>query len=216
MITRLMDSNIDGFLVRSAGQFEMVKDCGKEITIDYSLNAFNHEAVAYWQEAGANTVCLSVEANLQEINQMGNPNCEMVVYGYLPLMKTQQCPVGNYLGDKDGTQYCSRRNDGGLYFLRDRKEVNFPLMTDCSNCVCMILNSKPLFTLKFYDEVLETVTGSVRLDFTKEGPGRTAKIAKVYAEMTKDVKKQSLEAHSLLEEMRERGSTKGHFFRGVE
>ncbi len=216
MLERLRNTNIDGFLVRSAGQFAMVKDSGKKITVDYTLNVMNEEGVAFWKQQGADEVCLSVEANLQEINVMGDKDCEMVVYGYLPLMKTQQCPIGNYAGGKDGHFYCSEKNNTELYFLRDRMGMKFPLMTDCERCVCTVLNSKPLFTLKFYDEILESVTGSVRLEFTKEGAGRAARIAKAYAEMTQDPKKISTETRNLLEEMREKGNTKGHFFRGVE
>lgn len=147
---------------------------------------------------------------------MGDKDCEMVVYGYLPLMKTQQCPIGNYAGGKDGHKYCTERNNEDLYFLRDRKGVKFPLMTDCERCVCTILNGKPLFTLKFYDEILESTTGLVRLDFIKEGPGRTERIAKAYGEMTADVERMSPATRNLLGEMSEKGNTKGHFFRGVE
>ena len=216
MIDMLINSEIDGFLVRSAGQFDQVKGSGKKIVVDYNLNAMNRQTVEYWKEQGADNVCLSVEANLQEINQMGDRECEMVVYGYLPLMKTQQCPIGNYAGGKDGHKYCSERNNEDLYFLRDRKGVKFPLMTDCERCVCTILNGKPLFTLKFYDEILESTTGYVRLDFTKEGPGRTEKIARAYGEMTADVERISPATRNLLGEMSEKGNTKGHFFRGVE
>ncbi|MBR5590036.1 MAG: U32 family peptidase, partial [Anaerotignum sp.] len=189
MIDMLMNSDIDGFLVRSAGQFDQVKGSGKKIVVDFNLNAMNRQTVEYWKEQGADNVCLSVEANLQEINQMGDKDCEMVVYGYLPLMKTQQCPIGNYVGGKEGHKYCSERNNEDLYFLRDRKGVKFPLMIDCERCVCTILNGKPMFTLKFYDEILESTTGYVRLDFTKEGPGRTEKIARAYGEMTADVER---------------------------
>lgn len=215
-IERLKKSDIDGFLVRSAGQFAMIKDSGKKITMDYTLNVMNEEGVAFWREQGADEVCLSVEANLQEINAMGDEKCEMVVYGYLPLMKTQQCPIGNYVGGKEGHFFCSEKNQTELYFLRDRKGMKFPLMTDCERCVCTVLNSKPLFTLKFYDEILESVTGSVRIDFTKEGPGRAAKIIKAYGEMTQNPNIISAETRNLLEEMKEKGNTKGHFFRGVE
>ena len=96
----LKESNIDGFLVRSPGQFKMVSKTGKEITIDYSMNVLNQESVSFWLKQGANNVCVSVENNLQEINAIANKNYEMVVYGYLPLMITQQCPIGNYAGGK--------------------------------------------------------------------------------------------------------------------
>lgn len=216
MFSRLVESGIDGFLVRSAGQFAQAKASGKKIVTDYNLNTMNAEAVAYWREQGADNICLSVEANLQEINAMGGKDCEMVVYGYLPLMKTQQCPIGNYAGGKDGRRYCTERGNEDLYFLRDRKGVKFPLLTDCERCVCTILNGKPLFTLKFYDEILESAAGYVRMDFTKEGRGRTERIARAYGEKTADCEKTSPLVRELLGEMGERGSTKGHFFRGVE
>ena len=216
LVQKLIESEIDGFLVRSAGQFDHVKDSGKKITVDYNMNMINRQAVEYWKGKGADRVCLSVEANLSEINAMGDKDCEMVVYGFLPLMKTQQCPIGNYVGGKNGGRYCSERFSEDLYFLRDRKGEKFPLMTDCERCVCTILNGKPLFTLKFYDEILESTTGSVRLDFTKEGPGRAERIAKAYGEMTADCHRMSADTRNLLGEMSEKGSTKGHFFRGVE
>lgn len=147
---------------------------------------------------------------------MADSSCEMVVYGYLPLMTTQQCPIGNFAGEKHSGQYCKKRWNQDLYFLRDRKGEKFPMMTDCERCVCSILNGKPLFALKFYDEVLDNAVGSVRLNFTKEGPARVERIVRAYAEMTKDTAHCSAETRALLQQMSEKGSTKGHFFRGVE
>ena len=215
-LQRFLESDLDGFLVRSAGQLGAVKNSGKKITADYNLNVVNREAVLFWQEQGADNVCLSVENNLQEIRAMADCSCEMVVYGYLPLMTTQQCPIGNFAGEKHSGQYCKKRWNQDLYFLRDRKGEKFPLMTDCERCVCSILNGKPLFALKFYDEVLDNAVGSVRLNFTKEGPARVERIVRAYAEMTKDTAHCSAETRALLQQMSEKGSTKGHFFRGVE
>lgn len=215
-IQLLKQSNIDGFLVRSSGQFFDIANTDKKITIDYTMNVLNGESIDFWQQKGADTVCLSLENNLQEINAMANKQCEMVVYGYLPLMVTQQCPIGNYTGGKTNGIYCSEKDNDSLYFLKDRKGMKFPLMTDCKQCICTILNGKPLFTLKFYDEILESATGTVRLIFTKEGAKRTQRILNAYAEMTEDCTIQSGETRILLHEMNEKGSTKGHYFRGVE
>ncbi|WP_317853684.1 DUF3656 domain-containing U32 family peptidase [Chakrabartyella piscis] len=216
LISRVMEKDVDGFLIRSAGQLAQVKNSGKKIVVDYTLNVMNEEGVNFWKQQGADVVCVSVESNLEEINQYADADCQMVVYGYLPLMKTQQCPIGNFVGGKEGNLYCSEKNSGELYFLKDRKDMKFPLHPDCESCVCTILNSKPMFTLKFYNEILESVTGTVRLDFTKEGGARTNKVAKAYAEMTDNWEKVSDATRVLLDEMNDRGNTKGHFFRGVE
>lgn len=215
-VDKLKESNIDGFLVRSPGQFHEVLATGKKITVDYNMNVFNKDAVGFWRKSGADTICVSAELNLQEINGMAEEDCEMLVYGYLPLMTTHQCPVGNFAGGKTEGMYCSERGNEDIYFLKDRKGMKFPLMTNCKQCVCSVLNGQPLFTLKFYNEILYSTTGSVRLLFTKEGPIRTERILRAYGEMTNDCSQPSLETKILLEEMSEKGSTKGHYFRGVE
>ncbi len=214
-IEKLKTSDIDGFLVRSLGEYNLVCDSGKKISIDFSMNVFNSEAVRYWNSKNVETICISPELNIKEINSISDEKCEMLGYGYLPLMTTSQCPIGSFDGGKEAGMYCSKRFNKDLYFLKDRKGMKFPLMPDCKQCVCQILNGKPLFTLKFYDEIAETSTGYIRLLFTKEGPAKTERILNAYCDIVLD-RDISPETKILLTEMSEKGSTKGHFFRGVE
>ncbi len=213
---KLKDSSIDGFVARSGGEYIWAKGTGKAVIADYSLNAFNREAVLFWEDLGADVVTVSPESNIQEICSMGDDKCEMLVYGYLPLMTTHQCPVGAFDGDKDDTIFCRERFHTDSYFLKDRKGIKFPLMTDCSQCICYVLNSKPLFTLKFFDELLASPVKRVRLSFTTEGYKETKNILYAYGGMVKSQGRPTLDAKLLIEEMGERGSTKGHFFRGIE
>ena len=215
-ISKLSNSMADGFLVTSVGQFDSVKSTGKKVVVDYNMNVFNNEAVEYFKHRGADRVTMSVEMNVKELNSAADDDCEMVVYGYLPLMTTVQCPIGNYAGGKKNGIYCSERYSKAAYVLKDRKDVAFPLLPDCSQCVCQILNSKPLFTLKFFDEILETPTGYVRLDFTRETPKEISDIIKAYIEMVDNGGRPGAAAKSLLNKISKRAVTKGHFFRGVE
>ena len=216
LISRLSNSMLDGFLVTSVGQFDSVKSTGKKTAVDYNMNVFNNEAVEYFKHRGADRITMSVEMNVKELNEAADDDCEMVVYGYLPLMTTVQCPIGNYAGGRTAGIYCSERYSDEDYVLKDRKDVAFPLLPNCDTCVCQILNSKPLFTLKFYDEILETPSGFVRLDFTKETSGEVSDIVRGYMEMTDDVRHPRQAAKALLNKMSKRAVTKGHFFRGVE
>ena len=215
-LQKYVASEIDGFLVRSAAQYGAVQKSGKSITIDANMNILNRESVLFWKEQGADHICLSVENNLTELNSMADSDCEMVVYGYLPLMITQQCPIGNFAGEKHSGRFCQKRFTKELYFLKDRKGEKFPLMPDCERCICTILNGKPLFTLKFYDEILDNAVGSVRLQFTKEGPARVERTIKAYVDATANPENFSAETRFFVQEMGKKGSTKGHFFRGVE
>lgn len=215
-IEKLKTSSIDGFLVRSSGQMDMLKNCGKDLAVDYSTNVFNAEGVEAWKQKGAKSICLSPELNLSEIKNMADAFCEMLVYGHIPLMVTHQCPIGNYAGEKENHMYCKKRWTQDDYYLKDRKGEEFPLMPECEQCVCYVLNGKPLFTLKFFDEILESPTSSVRLIFTKEDAAKTDRIISAYSQMIKNPDKPSPAVRHLITEMGENGSTKGHYFRGVE
>lgn len=215
-LEKLKNSNIDGFLVRSLGQLEEFKVTEKPVNVDFGLNIFNSADVAFWKEAGAAEICISPELNLAEINSMADKNCEMLGYGYLPLMTTHQCPVGAFAGNKKEGMFCELKNSSGNYYLKDRKGETFPLFTDCKQCVCTVLNGKPLFTLKFFDEILASPTGSMRLMFTKETASETDRIIKAYKDCLKDWVNPSMRATRLITEMTEKGSTKGHYFRGIE
>ena len=90
LISRLSNSMLDGFLVTSVGQFDSVKSTGKKTAVDYNMNVFNNEAVEYFKHRGADRITMSVEMNVKELNEAADDDCEMVVYGYLPLMTTVQ------------------------------------------------------------------------------------------------------------------------------
>ena len=216
LIERLSNSLIDGFLITSSGQLETVRDFGKQIAVDYNMNVFNNEAVEFYKHRGADRITMSVELNINELNTAADDDCEIVVYGYLPLMTTVQCPIGNYAGGKSSGIYCSERFSDERYVIKDRKNVAFPLLPDCTQCVCQILNSKPLFTLKFFDEVVQNPASYIRLDFTRETFGETLEILKAYSEAAANPAARGKNAEALLNKMTGKAVTKGHFFRGVE
>jgi len=214
-IEKLKKSDIDGFVVRSIGQLHMLKDCGKNITSDYSTNVFNSADVSFWQKAGADRVTLSPELNIGEIKSIADKRCELLAYGKLPLMTTEQCPIGNFCGGKEAGRFCSKKDSTGFY-IKDRKGEQFEIMTDCRQCVSFILNGKPLFLLKFFGEILESPAGSLRLIFTNETASQTNRIIGAYLDMLENPDKPSMRVKRTIEEMSESGMTKGHYFRGVE
>ncbi len=215
-IDELKESEIDGFLVRSIGQFHEFKSTGKEIATDFNMNVFNSYDVEFWNDMEADIICVSAELNLNEINDMANEHCEMIGYGHVPLMTTHQCPVGAYAGNKRNGMYCELKDAEKNFYLKDRKGEKFPLLTDCSQCVCTILNGKPLFLLKFFDEILASPTGFMRLMFTTEDAAETKRIINAYAECIADWIDIKPSVKKLISEMTEKGSTKGHYFRGIE
>ncbi|MBQ2679352.1 MAG: hypothetical protein IJF98_04050, partial [Firmicutes bacterium] len=112
--------------------------------------------------------------------------------------------------------YCKYKDSKDEFYLKDRKGYKFPLLRNCGSCTVVITNGKPLFTLKFFGEILNTPTGYVRLSFTTENLLETIKIMRAYSEYVLNGKALTKPTLNLIKEMSDNESTKGHFFRGVE
>lgn len=204
----LIDSNndCDGYLMRSYSKVDTLK----EIISDYSLNIMNRAAVNEIRKIYGNSiVTLSPELNTKELAETADENCEIVVYGRLPLMTTHQCPVGLYEGEKGNEKYCKLRNKEADYRLVDRTKTEFPIIRDCNECAAFILNSAPIYILNKADEILKTGAGFMRMEFTVENYDEVFVIAAEHINVLekgmkpKDIKNVTGEI------------TGGHFNRGV-
>ncbi len=215
-INLLDDKNIDGYLVRTWGQLYELQNTNKDIALDYTFNIFNSYSLEFWNEKGVNSLTLSPELSYNEIDGIGTENCETIGYGYLPLMTTVQCPIGNYLGEKDNKRFCKYKNNSNIYSLKDRFGIEFNIMTDCNECISYILNSQAIMLLESIDEIINLPTGTIRLQFTNETAEEVEKIIYSYDEKIKNYKFTDNIIDNLIYEFKQKGYTKGHYFRGVE
>jgi len=190
--------DIDGYLVSTYGQLQILRsmDTKKQIMLNYTFNIFNNRACEFFANMG---ITLSQELNIHEINEMNAREFELVVYGRQILMSTHNCPAGIY------GSAC--KNSGtNSYALRDRMGMDFPIQTDCHNCIAYVLNSKILDTSSKFQAIKNTGAKSFRLIFTDESEETINATICRYKDALAgaSVKKQP------------GGSTYGHFFRGVE
>jgi len=199
------DSNIDGYLVSTYGQLEMLKsmETTKQIVLNYTFNIFNSHAMDAFD--GLN-ITLSQELNIHEISKMAGLNFELIVYGRQILMSTHNCPVGLYdTRDKNG-KFCIHRHSSKNYVLQDKIGVNFPVLTDCTHCTAHILNSKTLDTAPKFAAIKSTKASSFRLIFTTENADAISKTISRYKNAIDNISIQN-QAENV---------TYGHYFRGVE
>ncbi len=169
----------------------------------------NRASINEMRKIYGNTVTLSTELNTKEIKQIADKNCEIVVYGRLPLMTTQQCPVGLYESNKGKGRYCACKNKDAEYKFIDRTKTEFPIIRDCEQCVAFVLNSAPIYILNKADAVLKTGAGFMRMEFTVENYEETFNIASEHINVIEKGKKPS-DIKSIPKE-----ATGGHFNRGV-
>lgn len=193
-LQKCLESEIDGFLISNPGQYHMLKDCGKELALDFTANVLNSRTVDFWENLGLKNIALSVEMSRDEINALPDPSCtELLAYGYIPLMVTHQCPIGNFVGKKQSGMYCAKRGHSEEYLLRSGKDV-FRMETDCESCLCTITTSRPL---DIRDDLNSFKVKILRLNFTSESGNETTQILKKFDSNLKDKKSHSSQSKQI-------------------
>ncbi len=206
-IDKLKEKKFKGYLVSNYGQINLVD---REIILDYNFNVYNSYSRDRLLELDkVSNVTLSPELNLKELISIGCECGEIIVHGRQPIMETRQCPVGLYVSKKDLKKFCSKKNKDNNYFLRDKKECDFPIITNCNICNATILNSQMLFMLDKYND-LKKLNGTLRITIDdKDSP---YKIIKAYENV---ILNNQYDDVFNIKENYENNITKGHFYRGV-
>lgn len=203
-------TEIDGYLIRNYGKL----DTNKKIATDFTFNIFNSASNEFFKDK-FDTVCLSPELNAEELKQVAEKKNEIFVYGRLPLMTTHQCPVGIYCGGKKNGRFCALKGNKDSFYLKDRKNVDFPVMTDCQRCYSVILNNAPISVLSKFNEIKEIGAEFYRLSFTLESGEEAKEILYSYDYMLNNSKADKRVKNIAQKMTEETGITNGHFFRGV-
>lgn len=166
---------------------------GHSVCADFRMNVFNSSSAKKICDMGAGSACLSAELNLTQINKMQLPfDGEIVVYGRVPLMTLQNCPVKSAVGK------CSCQ-DGDVYMLKDRKGVKFPLFTCKHEGVSVLYNATPIYMADRLGEIKSEYIKTYRFIFTTE---RAEDIKKLYVKYKNPDKS-------------DEDFTRGHYYRGV-
>jgi len=215
----VLDLDIDGLLVGNIGHVYGEKYISNlNIMGDYSLNCFNSSSLEQLYQLGLNGVSLSVELRLNQIKNLANiPGFEkeVLVYGRMPLMTSEYCPIGSVLGGFDVQTECNAACNKGEYYLKDRIGAKFPVMCDRIDCRSTIFNSNVLLLEDSIDKIKTSDVDIIRLNFTDETADEMTKIVNMHRDLI-DVEKKALDIHrDLIDKIKSSGFTKGHYFRGV-
>ncbi len=135
-IKELVNKDIDGFVVKSLGEFNMLKQSGKKLIIDFNLNITNSVSKQLYLSLGAQRVTASVEVMPEEVRALG-ADTEIVVYGHIPVMTSSSCVL-------KGKETCNKISKSKTSYLEDRKGVKWGIVTDCKSCVMHLMSNEPL------------------------------------------------------------------------
>ena len=192
ILIRSMEYGVTEALVGNIGQIQFARSHGITVRGDFGLNVFNSESIYALRNLGLKSATLSFELRLAEIRDISKPiDTELITYGRLPLMITENCVV------KSSTGVCTCDSFSGLM---DRQGVLFPIIPEFG-CRNVLLNSKKLFMADKGLAISSLGLWAQRLSFTTENAIECAAIMKRYM---------GLGAYS------PPGHTRGLYYRGVE
>lgn len=214
-LAKANNAGVESVQVGNYGSIDYFKD--KKLNIDYYLNAFNSETINYYKEIGADTLCISQELNINEIKETikyTDINIESVVYGYTQLMITEYCPMGVIVRDCKKDKRVAKCKES-IYALRNSKGDEFRVSQDIF-CRSTIYNSNVTCMLDNLYELHEIGINVLRLDFTLEDKETVKEVIEAYQEVLSNDYKLATKAIKLYNKLDEKGTTAGHYYKGVE
>ena len=214
-LAKANNAGVESVQVGNYGSIDYFK--GKELNIDYYLNSFNSETINYYKEIGADTLCISQELNINEIKETikyTDINIESVVYGYTPLMITEYCPMGVIVRDCKKDKRVAKCKES-IYALRNTKGDEFRVSQDIF-CRSTIYNSNVTCMLDNLYELHEIGINVLRLDFTLEDKETVKEVIEAYQEVLANDYKLGSKATKLYNKLDAKGTTAGHYYKGVE
>ncbi len=158
-------------LVGNLGLIKLTKDAGLNLRGDFGLELFNTQAFKELKRMDFISGTVSFELKLAQIRDISKAiDMEMIVYGRLPLMITENCIMKN----RTGLCTCENVNQ-----LTDRTFTRFPVVK-APGCRNEILNAKKLYLADKQADYKRIGLWGTRLMFTTENPRECVQVTERY------------------------------------
>jgi len=164
-------------LVGNLGLLLPVRECGLRARGDFGLNLYSSGSLNYARELQLRSACLSFEMTLPQIRDVSKAvPCELLIYGRLPLMLTENCLIHGRTGS------CTCHTTPAK--LTDKTGAEFPIIKDGNGCRSVLLNGKKLYWLDRQDDLARLGLWATRLYFTTENPKEVDRVLSSYQNPT--------------------------------
>ena len=171
VLGRLFDYGINEALVGNLGHAMLARNLGMRIRGDFGLNVFNSLSLDMVRQAGFVSATASFELRIAQIRDLAKTlDTEMIVYGRLPLMVSEQCVIRHSAG---------RCNCQVPAQMADRMGAVFPVVKEFG-CRNVIYNTHKLFLADKAEDLYSAGLWGMRMMFTTESPRECLEVAKVY------------------------------------
>ena len=188
----LRSRGVEEALVGNIGHIALARRAGMAPRGDFGLNAFNSRTVEVLRDCGLLSATASFELRLAQIKDLQKYiDTEIIVYGRLPLMVSDQCVIRH----SAGRCACSTPAQ-----MSDRTGNVFHVVKEYG-CRNVIYNAHKLYLADKRDELASLGLWGMRLLFTTESARECAEVAKGYLGLS---------------DYRPNVLTRGLYYRGVD
>lgn len=157
--------------VGNLGLIPLCRELGFTLRGDFGLQVFNSQGVKEYKRLGFQSLTASFELKLAQIRDICKAmDLEIIAYGRLPLMITENCAIKN----QSGKCVCSNVN-----LLTDRKGVRFPVER-AYGCRNEVLNANKVFLADKSADWKKAGLRAIRLLFTTENGVECSQVLEAY------------------------------------
>ena len=165
------EAGITDVYVGNLGLIPLCRELGFALRGDFGLQVFNSQGVKEYKRLGFRSLTASFELKLAQVRDLSKAvDLEIIAYGRLPLMITENCAIKN----QSGKCVCSNVN-----LLTDRKGVRFPVER-AYGCRNEILNANKVFLADKAQDWKKAGLRAIRLLFTTENGVECAQVLDAY------------------------------------
>ena len=170
-LVALRELGVEEALAGNLGLLRRAAQLGFRVRGDYGLGVYNSQTLKELKRLGLISAAASFELKLAQIRDLSKSiPVELLVYGRLPLMITENCIIHNHSG---------RHTCGNVNLLTDRKGERFPVMK-AWGCRNEIYNAKKLFLADKAADWRRLGLWGARLMFTTENAPECVQVLERY------------------------------------
>ena len=170
----------------------LARQAGMKLRGDFGLNCFNSLTLETLSQAGFLSATASFELRLAQIKDLAKPlDTEMIIYGRLPLMVSDQCIIRHSAG---------RCNCQTPAQMADRMGSVFPVVKEFG-CRNVVYNAHKLYLADKKEDLFSAGLWGLRMVFTTESARECVEVVR---------------GHMGLSDYKPNVLTRGLYYRGVD
>ena len=175
----------DGLLVRNAGGLVYCSEHEIPFVADFSLNAANELAVAYYQGRGALRVAASYDLSFDQLEDLlaATPPdwLEVVIHQQIPMFHMEHCVFCAFLSPGTDKTNCGRPCDTHDVKLRDRIGMDHPLKADVG-CRNTLFHAVPQTAAEYLPRLIGRGVRHLRVEFLDDDAKAVTHTLHLYSE----------------------------------